>query len=99
MIICITHMTLAAAGNIIVSPTLHLKLERHELNHQLFQENWIDTTRQKEDHPSLEMSQAEQIETSDIILTGLSLTSEGQTITRTLTVLSKFCEKNKIIDS
>ena len=52
----------------------------------LYQESWIVITKQKEDHPSLEMCQVEQTVTSDTTRTGLYPTSEGQTITRTLTV-------------
>ena len=45
------------------------------------------------------MFQVEQIGTSDTTRTGLYPTSEGQIITRTLTVYAESWEKNKIIDS
>ena len=99
MTTCITPVMLVEAGNIIVYRTRQQKLEQQEQNHQLCQESWIATTKQREDHPSLEMCPVEQIVTSDTTLTGLYPTLEGQTITRTLTVQSKYCEKNKIIDS
>ena len=99
MTTCITPVMLAAAGNIIACQTRHQNLEQQEQNHPLYQESWIVITKQKEDHPLLEMCQVEQTVTSDTTRTGLYPTSEGQTITRTLTVQSKYCEKNKIIDS